>query len=460
MEFVRRWFSSTEYPNAQADNQSTLTDHIPGAFPHESVNDNEGSQINDGNSSADQNREPRIFKYLSVLMEKLYRIPLYIVYVSLRLVIFILMLLRPFLRNASYYRRFMQNAEQDHRIQLSILLDKLEQEAGFDINELSADSDNNSLVSSQTPRYSFGSLYGLEHGNLVADHMQNSYTSILNSCFEQAKFGIIYLHDPLRDDSMSYVTNILCSEHFVNLVKEHELLLWFGDVTRSSEALQVANAMKTCHFPFLGVISSKPGHRIEIVGSLSGTYKADMIKYLKDLLIRHKADILELREQQQSIESSRNMREQQNQSFEESVRIDQERELSRASQVSDTATNGRSKKLWLIWRKSRLKPEPNEGTDYTRLAIRIPGHQRIIRKFDASLHIEEIYAFVDLYQNGYMDRNITDISAGPPSNYTHRYTFSLSSPSPREELDQEQIIAETASIYPNGNIVVEPVREE
>ena len=50
---------------------------------------------------------------------------------------------------------------------------------------------------------------------------------------------------------------------------------------------------------------------------------------------------------------------------------------------------------WKIWRASTIQPEPSTGDkNAARISIRLPGGDRLVRKFNSSLDIEEIYAYV------------------------------------------------------------------
>ncbi|QLQ78043.1 hypothetical protein HG537_0A02900 [Torulaspora globosa] len=432
MDLIRRILHGGEVPFTP----------IPGSFPEEQLsgdngNDEQTSQINERERFISRKR------FFSLLLQ----VPFVFLYHFISLIILILSILSPLCAINGYYRK-KQTRFLDPKSRLNNLLESLNNESQRTVVTESNDG----------MAYSFGSLYNLENGSLSQDIVQGSYTELLAACSEQCKFAIIYLHDPLLDNCMDYVNNILCSGKFTTMVRKYQIMLWFSDVT-SSEGLQVANALKVRQFPFLGVLCLKAEQRIEVIGRMEGDARRYDPDHLENILSKGYSRLIQIRQQRQNIALQRIIREQQDSRFEQSLRADQQRQREQEAQRTREAEEQRRERQtrqWLLWRKSRLHPEPPNSADTCRVAIRIEGDgTRLIRKFDASLPVEEIYAYVELYTEGLLDSPETFTGNEPPSGYNHNFKFVLITPVPRTELDPAATIRDVPGLYPSGNIVME-----
>lgn len=412
---------------------------IPGQTTNEqTVSDNEGQPIQASNSLRLISKK-RVF---SVILEA----PFVILYYIMNLIILLLTLVSPVCAIDGYYKK-RHRRPTDPKSRLAILLESLNSESQRTLKQ--------SITEGEEATFSFGSLYNLENGSLSQDMLQGSYTELLAACSDQCKFAVIYLHDSMLDNSMQYVNNVLCSVKFTTLIKKYQILLWFSDVT-TSEGLQVANALKVRQFPFLGVLCLKAEKKIEVIGRMEGSIDRYAPNHLETILSKGYPRLIQIRQQRQNSALQRIIREQQDSRFEESLAVDRQRERDRQEQRAREVAQQEhesQRKQWLLWRRGQLRPEPSNGVDTCRVAIRLEGGGRIVRKFDASLPVEEIYAYVELYNEQLLDISRTVDS--PPQGYQHQYSFLLTIPVPRKELDPSSTIREESGLYPSGNIVME-----
>lgn len=436
--------------NRNGNDEGQRLGSIPGAFPTPEAlsasnhNDPELQPIQDEASSSPTNS----VKYLHLLLQ----IPLYILYYMISIILVILTLLKPILNfNKIYDKRHKQH--YDNAAEVASLLE-----------EISCGSYTPEESESSSPRYLFGSLYNSDMGAIPSTYIQNSYLELLDNCSTQYKFGLIYLHDPVVTNKMSYVNNILCSERFVNCIKSYQMLLWFGDVTKS-EGLQVANSLKVRKFPCIAIIAKKTSETAEIIFSFNGSIEEYNPKKLEAVLVKRYPSLLQMIEERQNDDRDRHTRDQQDERFRESLRRDQERERQR-TEIRQREQREQEvetlKRQWLLWRKSRLHPEPSisQSDDVSRIAIRLANNERIIRNFSYSVPIEEIYAYVELVQTGVMDSNEQcQYGTAPPEGYEHTYNFRLTIPVPRRELVLDTLIGDEQGICPSGNIIVETLEE-
>lgn len=437
--------------NRNGNHEGERLGSIPGAFPTPEAlstsihNDPELQPIHDEATSPASSP----VKYLHLLLQ----IPLYILYYLVSIILVILTLMKPILNfNKIYDRRHREH--YDHGAEMTSLLE-----------ELSCASYTPEASEPNSSQYSFGSLYNSDMGAIPSPYLQNSYLELLDNCSTQYKFGLIYLHDPIVTNKMSYVNNILCSERFVNCIKTYQMLLWFGDVT-NSEGLQVANSLKVRKFPCIVILAKKTSETAEVIFSFNGPIEDYNPKKLEAVLVKKYPSLLQMIEERQNIDRDRHTRDQQDERFRESLRRDQERERQRAETILREQQEQEMetlKKQWLLWRKSKLHSEPSipESENVSRIAIRLANNERIIRNFNYSLPIEEIYAYVELVQTGMIDSDEQyQYGTSPPEGYEHHYRFRLTIPVPRRELDFDTLIRDEHGICPSGNIIVEPLEED
>ena len=431
-------------------------DNIPGGFPNPDSN-NVGIQNSETSPSTSNNTRALSSSNFSPenILYIFLQIPLYLLSWFLTIAVFMVSGINRFIKLTNFYDN--SHRSTDHKSNFNELL-----------NILSSES-KETMTEDDTTNYNFGSIYNADNSIISEDNLQTSYTGLLNACKKQYKFGFIYLHDSLKDDSMSYVDNILCTEHFINMVKKYQALMWFGDVTKS-EGLQAANNCKVRHFPFLGIVMIKQSNKIEMIARVEGSLSNYNPKKFENILKKNQHILIQLIQQQQNIEMQRLIREQQDSRFRNSLRRDQERDRERQTareteqrEAEIREQNERierqqqaQRKRWLSHRLHLLRPEPTGNDNTSRVAIKLNNNERIIRKFDANVPIEEIYAFVELYQNDMIRQGVTNIpDTIPPENYVHQYNFKLISPIPSVELQPEILIKDSSAIFPSGNIIQE-----
>lgn len=415
--------------------------NIPGAYPEESrANTGLDRNIDAQEGYREEIPEPKLVKIFVLLLH----IPFLLIFYAVSAIIFISQPFRSCLNFSEFYRRKYRHIS-DHDTESERLLETLSQ----DCHSLSAAA------------YNFGSIYNNSGSVLSPSSISTSYTSLLEACTEQCRFGLIYLHGPLLDNSLSYASNILCSEEFVKIIKKFQVLLWFGDTT-TSEGLQVANALKVRHFPFIGILCLKDKDKIEMIGRAEALLENYNPQKLESVLQKYHSTLMKFVQIKKNDEMERLIRVQQDSRFRESLRRDQERDRQRVEEgehLLQQQRRERQRKQWLLRRKNRLSNEPDPNVDSCRVAIKISDHERIIRRFNASLPIEEIYAFVELHREGLLDssENYYIDNDVILEGYNHEYGFLLLSPAPRKELDQTLTIREEQSIYPSGTIVLETI---
>ncbi|PVH91498.1 hypothetical protein DM02DRAFT_678060 [Periconia macrospinosa] len=91
--------------------------------------------------------------------------------------------------------------------------------------------------------------------------------------------------------------------------------------------------------------------------------------------------------------------------------------------------------------------------DVVRISLRMPNADRVIRKFAADAHIEELYAFVECYDVLQSGDEIIDVHE--PDGFEHEYGFQLVSPMPREVYGVKAGGTIKERVGRSGNLIVE-----
>ncbi|EDO18478.1 hypothetical protein Kpol_1032p74 [Vanderwaltozyma polyspora DSM 70294] len=434
------------------ENNETIGSQIPGSFNEDiAAGGARAGGANDSNRLQGEdpgNDNQRRSSFIGIFV----RIPIAILYYFFKILIELVTFLKPLHILSGFYQKKHKRL-LDRNTSMSYLLEKISNESEVNRHPVASNVENNVT-------YNFGSIYNLDNNSSLSSLIvQDGYTELLEMCTEQCKFAVIYLHDHLLSNSTQYINQIMCTEQFISTIKNYQCLTWFGDVT-TSEGLQVANALKVKEFPFLGVLSLNGSSKVELIFRLEGYIENYDNNVLNAILAKENPKLIQLRQQKQNLELQRIIREQQDYRYQESLRRDQEAALARQQSLDNEArqqTREVQRKKWLLWRKNELRPEPTTNTNVCRVAIRLPNGDRIVRKFNSDLGIEEIYAFVELYQSDFLGSSHETTLSSPPVGYEHHYGFALWSAAPRKELQLTTRILEENSIYPSGNIVVENI---
>jgi len=176
--------------------------------------------------------------------------------------------------------------------------------------------------------------------------------------------------------------------------------------------------------------------------------------------------------------ASRSLREEQDSAYERSLAADRERVRRRreeaeaqaraereAAAAAETAEKKQRKvRQWRRWRAQSLPAEPGgDVKDVSRVSIRMPSGERIIRKFRSDADLEELYAFVDCHgvlqqhedDNGEREKEVEE-----PDDYEHKFEFRLVSPMPRQVFEIGDGGSVGERMGRSGNLIVEAIDEE
>jgi FAS-associated factor 2 len=312
-----------------------------------------------------------------------------------------------------------------------------------------------------------------EYGENNLPFSENGYAQVFDQAKKELKFLLIILVSPEHDETASFIRETLLSQEVVEYIRNpaNNIILWAGNV-QDSEAYQVATALNCTKFPFAGLIVHTPQVSSTAMGvatRIAGpTPPNQFVSKLRQAQQAHSEPLNRARAQRAEQQATRNIRQQQDSAYERSLAQDRERAKKKKEEAERKAKEekealereqakeryAQNLEQWRKWRASSLSAEPGaDEKDVVRISVRMPSGERVIRKFSADAHIEELYAFVECYdvlQAGEADEKVEE-----PAGFEHEYKFQLVSPMPREayELAKGGTIKER--IGRSGNLIVE-----
>ena len=314
-----------------------------------------------------------------------------------------------------------------------------------------------------------------EYGSHNLQFYQNGYAQAYDLAKKDLKFLLVILISPEHDETSSFIRGTLLSQEVLEYINDpqNNIILWGGTV-QDSEAYQVSTALNCSKFPFAALISHTPqdsSTSMSTIARISGLLTPSaFVARLQAAILQQSAALERVRNTRNEQQAARNLREQQNSAYERSLAQDRERarlrreaeaarlraEKEERAKIEALEQEQRDLEQWKRWRAQRIAPEPAANVDgASRVSIRMPSGERVIRKFQASVSMEELYAFVECYGSEQPEER----TASKPENYEHAYKFRLVSPLPRQVYNTDS--GNVGSILGrSGNLIVESIDED
>jgi FAS-associated factor 2 len=314
-----------------------------------------------------------------------------------------------------------------------------------------------------------------EYGTHELPFFENGYAQALDLAKKDLGFLLVVLLSPEHDDNHQYVKDTLLSPQFVEFVKDsqNQIVLWGGNV-QDSEAYQVSSALNCTKFPFAALICHTPSvssTAMSVIARLTGPMNAaTMITKIRSAISQNQEGLSRIRGTRAVQESERNLRAEQQSAYEISLAKDRERARQRREEEAVKAQaekealarqEAEARRVedigsWRRWRASKIIPEPSTSQqNSTRLSLRMPSGERVLRRFPADASIEELYAFVDCYDILEEVLQASEVPDGPPKDYEHSYGFQLASALPRKVFQCDKTATVGTEVGRSGNLLVE-----
>ncbi|KAF9111699.1 hypothetical protein BGX27_004577 [Mortierella sp. AM989] len=321
--------------------------------------------------------------------------------------------------------------------------------------------------------------YGSVHPNFYA----GGYSTALNKAKSDLKFLVVYLHSDEHDATDSFCKETLADSSLLSYLRTNEFLVWGGNV-KETEGFQVATTLQTVRYPFIGVIalsqptSGSSSTKMVLVDRIEGPSTAEqIIQRLTQQVARQSTALERLRAERRERDLAREIRQQQDDAYEQSLRADREkaRQQKEIRQAAEQQKREQEKieaeRIAALERRERhlkylfenLPAEPATGeSGCARLSFKLWNGERIVRRFKGTEPVENVYIFIETIEfreNG--SKAELSVEAEEHVGYVHEYEFVLISPFPRTKVtDREKLIKDEPALWPSASLVVELVDEE
>jgi FAS-associated factor 2 len=318
--------------------------------------------------------------------------------------------------------------------------------------------------------------FGEEYGDHRLHFYENGYAQAYDEAKKDLKYLLIILLSPEHDDTNTFVQEVLLSQEFESFVNnpENNIILWAGNV-QDSEAYQVSIGLNCTKFPFGALIVHTPqdsSTAMSTIARVTGLVPAaTFISKLRNAMSEHSAPLEQVRTQRREQEAARTLREQQESAYERSLAQDRERmrlrreaqtqrdqeELAARLKAEAEEKEAQNLQQWKRWKLRSIAPEPGPDIkNATRLSIRMPSGDRIVRRFAPEATVEDLYTFVECYDILEAEKTAEE----PPADYDHHYKFNLVSPMPRMVYDIASGGTVAERIGRSGNLIVESIDDD
>lgn len=256
--------------------------------------------------------------------------------------------------------------------------------------------------------------YEARYGPLHPPFQRSSYAQALELAKRELRFMLVYLHSEQHQDTDTFCSEVLADPALVEYVSG-AMLVWACSVRRP-EGHRVSQALRETTYPALAVIVLRQ-HRMVVVGRREGLVSAtDLVAWLRHTVTDYEAFIVAARAERDERNLDREIRTEQEQAFQETLRADQEREQRRAEEdrareeaeaaearireEAETVRRAEQDKKEEIRRQkidlvTEIPDEPEAADpEAVRVVIKLPGGQRLERRFLRSHSLKCVFYFV------------------------------------------------------------------
>lgn len=257
----------------------------------------------------------------------------------------------------------------------------------------------------------FESRYGAVH----PPFFRGSYSQVLEEAKRELKFLLVYLHCEQHQDTNNFCSNVLASREVTEYITQ-SMIFWGCSVTRP-EGMRVSQALRENSYPALVVIVLRQ-NRMVVVSRREGADLApsQLVDWLRETVTEYEAFIVAARAERDERNLDREIRNEQETAYAETLRQDQEREQRRREEEEKVRVEEETERKEAEERErirkeaidkkdriqkqkidlaSEIPEEPVVGSeDAVRVLIKLPGGQRLERRFLASHSLKHIFYFV------------------------------------------------------------------
>ncbi|KAJ3427299.1 fas-associated protein [Anaeramoeba flamelloides] len=256
----------------------------------------------------------------------------------------------------------------------------------------------------------FEDSFGLDHPTFY----QGTYKEAFRFAKESSKFFVVYLHSSDHTSTSDFCLRVLTDENIIAFVNEN--FIFWGESIKHPSGFLLTNKFFVTTYPFMAVVSTNTRTRSQVVKIFEGQINADQLMTgLISALEENASAISEQRIQENERSSIRQIREQQDREYQESIERDQERQriefeqeqqqrierMEREEKIKRKKEKKERQMLELEEKIQNLKPEPDPKTEegVIRLRVILPDGDKISRCFKKDWEMKTIFDWVDINSN-------------------------------------------------------------
>ena len=167
--------------------------------------------------------------------------------------------------------------------------------------------------------------YNERYGSSHPPFNRGGYYQVLEEAKRDLRFLLVYLHSEDHQDTDHFCRNVLSSDAVTGELETNNIIFW-GCSVRKTEGYKVSQALRETSYPFLAMIVLRQ-HRMVVVSRKEGLVEPDvMVEWIRKTVTDYEAFIVAARTDRDERNFDRELRNQQEAEFAESLRRDQERE--------------------------------------------------------------------------------------------------------------------------------------
>ncbi|CAB3234069.1 unnamed protein product [Arctia plantaginis] len=235
---------------------------------------------------------------------------------------------------------------------------------------------------------------------------QGTYAQALNDAKNELRFLVVYLHSESATETQNFCRTTLADPEVIQYINTHAL--FWGCSVDTAEGWRVAQSVGGRRYPLLCVVCVRD-HRMTVVARSEGSCSASqLLQRLRRVVADNEPHLSAARADRMEREVTARLRAAQDEAYAESLAADQEKERRRAAdraakearEHEDLQRKQQEErhKLELVAARaamaSRLAAEPAPGSHTVVLLIRLPGGERLTRRFSQLHTTQDLYDFV------------------------------------------------------------------
>ena len=167
--------------------------------------------------------------------------------------------------------------------------------------------------------------YSERYGSSHPPFNRGGYYQVLEEAKRDLRFLLVYLHSEEHQDTDNFCRNVLSNDAVKGELETSNIILWGCSVSRT-EGYKVSQALRETSYPFLAMIVLRQ-HRMVVVSRQEGSLVPEaMVEWIRNTVTEYEAFIVAARTDRDERNFDRELRNQQEAEFAESLRRDQERE--------------------------------------------------------------------------------------------------------------------------------------